>query len=117
MASRAGEEFVAAGFEAYPGEDEADAAEGEARGDCSRWVDAELGWAVDQCEKAEDERDCSGESEETVAGGFDLQQYEDGCGDEQKDGGVADGQQVEGEERQHDAEDAESAGGRWFRGR
>ena len=107
----AGEAFGAAGLEGDPGEAEGDGAEADAGAGGDAEVDAHLGrGAVDQRGEAEDEADDAGEREDAVAGELGFEHHQRERGEEQQDGGVLDGQQVEAEDGEQDHERAERAG-------
>ncbi len=103
----------AAGFEGDVCEAEGDDAEAYACADGYACVDAELGdGAVDEGGEAEDEAEGggSGEGEDAVAGEFGLEGHHDEGGEEEHDGGVADGQEVDAEESEEDEEGTDGAG-------
>ena len=108
---RAGEDFAAAGSEGDPGEAEGDDAEAEACADGGCGVDAQFGdGAVDERGEAEDEGDDAGEREDSVAAELCFEQHQDEGGEQQHDGGVPDGKEIEAEEAEEDEERAEGAG-------
>ena len=79
-----------------PCEAEGDDAESNARARGHAKVDAHLRrWPVDQCGQPEDQTDDAYSPEHSVAGELRLQHHERQRGEEQKDGGVLDGQQVQ----------------------
>ena len=64
----------------------------------------------DEREHAKHEADDAGEREDAVAGELHFQHHENGGGQQQHDGGVVDGQQIEREEGEQDQQCAERAG-------
>ena len=96
---RAHEGLVAVRLEGEPGEQEGDDAEAEACAEGGAEVDAQFGdGAVDEGGEAEDEGDGSCECEHTVAGELGFEHHHDQGGEEERDGGVTDGKQVQAEE-------------------
>ena len=107
----ASEDLAAAGADGDPGQTEGDDAETKACGEGGGGVDALLGdGAVDESDEAEDQGDGAEESENAVAGELGLEDDEHDGGEEESNGGVADGEEIETEEREEDEESSERAG-------
>jgi hypothetical protein len=95
--------FVVAGTHGEPNEKDGDESEGDAGGDGGGGVDAHLRHrAGDKGEHADHETDDAGEREHAMAGELDFEHHQDGGGEQQHDGGVVHGQQIEREEREQD---------------
>ena len=103
--------FVVAGAHGETNEEDGDESEGDAGGDGGGGVYAHLRHrAGDESEHADHETDDAGEREHAMAGELDFEHHQDGGGEQQHDGGVVHGQQIEREEREQDQQGAERSG-------